>query len=295
MNFLITGATGFIGRHLTDQLTLKGHQIYALTRSPNKYEDKDQVTYLSYDVNPKELPTIHGVINLAGESLFGYWTNAKQKEIRYSRIEVTRHIVRLVQQLKERPKVFINGSAVGYYGTSTEMIFTEQTIETGDDFLSSVVVDWENEAKQIESTGIRTIYARFGIVLGKNEGSLPLMELPIKLFVGGKIGDGEQWISWVHMEDAARLLSFCLFEETIKGPVNITAPAPKRNKDFYQTLARVYKRPLWLPVPRLFMRIALGEMSELITKGQFVYPKKAIDCGFTFHYPKLPEALASLR
>lgn len=207
----------------------------------------------------QDFPAIYGVINLAGESLFGYWTEEKKKKIRQSRIEATRNLIELVSKLNEKPKVFINGSAVGYYGTSTEIIFTENTEKPGKDFLSSVVVDWEETAKTIEKMGIRTIYARFGIILGRKEGSFPLMALPVKLFVGGSIGDGEQWISWIHIDDAVNLLEFCIFNERMQGPVNVTATEPKRNKDFYRLMAKSYNRPYWFPAPKLFIKLARGK------------------------------------
>lgn len=162
-------------------------------------------------------------------------------------------------------------------------------------FLSSVVVEWEHAAKEIEALGIRTVYARIGMVLDRKEGSFPLMALPVKLFLGGKIGDGEQWISWVHIEDAVGLLEYCLLNEDIEGPINVTAPEPKRNKDFYKLLTAVNNRPYWFPVPAVLIRMILGEMAILITEGQYVYPKKAEKHGYAFRYPKLKSALKSLQ
>lgn len=295
MNFLITGGTGFIGKHLTEKLTRKGHHVYILTRNPETEENTDLVTYISYEVEANELPPIYGVVNLAGESLFGRWTLKKKESIRNSRLEATEKIVELMQDMRAKPNVFISGSAIGFYGTSTDLIFTEETRTPGDDFLSSVVVEWEETAKQAEFLGIRTVYARFGIVLGTTGGSFPLMALPVKGFVGGKIGDGEQWISWIHVVDAVNLLDFCIFNDSIKGPVNVTAPEPKRNKDFYHTLAKVYNRPYWLPTPGLFFRIIFGEMATLLLDGQYAYPKKAVEHGFIFQYPKLKKALTSLK
>jgi hypothetical protein len=294
MNFLITGATGFIGSKLSEILIGEGHHVYAVSRSSEKLEDTEQITYISYDVNPEELPRIHGIVNLAGESLFGYWSNAKKHAIKESRIKTTKKVVQLIDKLNHRPDVFINGSAVGFYGTGERTIFTEDSVRPGQDFLSSVTNEWENTASTVENLGIRTVYARFGIVLGKKDGAYPLMALPVKLFVGGRIGDGEQWISWVHVEDAVRLLHYCLFNEDLHGPVNITAPEPKRNKDFYKEMAKTYRRPLWLPIPARMMRLMLGDMASLITKGQYVYPQKAETHGFSYRYPRLTQALKQL-
>lgn len=295
MNFLITGGTGFIGGHLKKHLIANNHHVFIVTRSPKQHKNTENETYISYDINPQELPEIFGIINLAGESLFGYWTEQKKQRILSSRMEATNQVIALVKKLKPQPAVFINGSAVGFYGSSMEHIFTENTTAPGDDFLSSVAVQWENTASEIEGLGIRTVYARFGIVLGKDGGSFPLMALPVKLFIGGKIGDGEQWISWIHIKDVVDLLEFCLFNEQISGPVNFTAPRPLRNKDFYQILAKSAKRPCWLPVPTLLIKTFLGEMGQLLTEGQFVLPQKALDHDFSFNYPLLKNAFKELK
>ncbi|MHA6252688.1 TIGR01777 family oxidoreductase [Oceanobacillus sp. CAU 1775] len=295
MNFIITGGTGFIGGHLKEHLIKKGHHVFVLTRSPKAENNTNFETHISYSVNTEELPEIHGVINLAGESLFGYWSEEKKDKILSSRLKVTEQVIQLVKKLRVKPKVFINGSAVGYYGMSEELIFTEKTTTPGEDFLAQVVVDWEKTASEVESLGIRVVYTRFGIVLGKKEGSLPMMALPVKLFVGGKVGDGEQWISWIHINDAISLLDFCLFNEEMNGPVNITAPRPQRNHEFYKTLAEVYKRPYWFHAPAPLLILALGEMATLLTEGQYVLPQKALEQGFKHDFPKLKEALNQLK
>lgn len=293
MNILITGGTGFVGKHLTKSLTLKGHHVYILTRSPEMHTNSSKITYLNYDVAIDQLPTIYAVINLAGDSLFGYWTQKKKRTILSSRITTTKKIVDLMKQMKVKPTVFISGSAIGFYGTSEEIIFTEKTTMAGDDFLASVVSKWENTAKEAELLGIRTIYARFGVILG-DEGALPLMRLPVKLFAGGKIGNGEQWTSWVHIDDVVNLLLFCIVNHQIKGPINVTSPNPTRNKTLTKTLAKILRRPYWLPAPSLFIRLAIGEMSELITKGQYVLPQKSLDHNFNFLYPTIEAALKDI-
>ncbi|GAB3042511.1 TIGR01777 family oxidoreductase [Virgibacillus ainsalahensis] len=293
MNILITGGTGFVGKNLTTNLQEKKHHIYILTRSPDKYHDTDKTTYISYDYPIEKLPAIHAVINLAGESLFGYWSKQKKETILKSRVETTRQVIRMMEKMNKKPEVFISGSAVGYYGISEDLIFTEETTDPGEDFLAEVAVTWEEAAKEAETLGIRTVYARFGVILG-NEGALPLMRLPVKLLVGGKIGNGEQWLSWVHIEDVAGLIEFCLLHKEMVGPVNVTAPNPKRNKDFTKILAAVLKRPYWLKTPSPILHASLGEMSQLITKGQYVYPKKALDTGYQFVQPKLKEALQAI-
>ncbi|RYG73259.1 TIGR01777 family protein [Lentibacillus lipolyticus] len=290
MTILMTGGTGFVGRHLTEALTEAGHHIYITTRTPEKQTSTKQVTFIGYDYPAEQLPVIHAVINLAGDSLFGYWTAAKKEAIRKSRIETTQKVIHMLKQMKQKPDVFISGSAVGFYGTAEDLIFTEETNRSGNDFLANVVTEWEQTAKQAESLGIRTVYARFGVILGK-QGALPLMKLPVKLFAGGRIGSGEQWMSWVHINDVVNMIQFCLRNEQVSGPVNVTAPNPVRNKDFTNTLARVLGRPNWLPAPAFAIRAVLGDMSILITKGQFVLPGKAQKLGYNFVYPNLKDAL----
>lgn len=293
LNILITGGTGFIGRNLIKSFQANNHRSYILTRFPDNYTDTNDEIYISYDHPVAQLPTIHAVINLAGESLFGYWSKKKREAILNSRIDTTNNVIEIIKKLHKRPDVFISGSAVGYYGTSEDLMFTEVTEKPGEDFLASVVVQWEKYAKQVEEMGIRTVYTRFGVVLGV-DGALPYMSLPVKLFAGGKIGDGEQWISWIHIEDAIKLINFCIANEHINGSVNITAPNPRRNKDLMKKLAKVLKRPYWFPTPSPLIHAVMGEMSQLITKGQYVLPNKSLDAGFQFSYPNLEEALKEI-
>lgn len=294
MNFLISGGTGFIGNYLTKSLHSKGHHIFILTRSTENKANTDGITYINYDYPASVLPMMEGVINLAGESLFGYWSEKRKEKIINSRLETTDHVIQLIKEMKIKPNVFISGSAVGYYGTSEDLIFTEATTEAGEDFLAEVTVKWEECAKRAEVLGVRTVYARFGIVLG-NGGALPLMSLPVNMFAGGKIGNGEQWMSWIHIEDAVNLLEYCLTQPSIEGVVNFTAPNPKRNKEFMKILAKNLKRPYWFRTPSTLLHAAIGEMGQLITKGQFVLPRKALDQGFEFTYPTLGNALNNLK
>lgn len=294
MNILITGGTGFVGNRLTESFHKQNHHTYILTRFPDKHPNTSYSSYISYDYPAEKLPTIHAVINLAGESLFGYWSNKKKDAILNSRIQATNRVIDMIKQLPKKPDVFIGGSAVGYYGASEDVMFSEDTTIPGRDFLADVVVKWETCSKQAEELGIRTVYTRFGVILGE-KGALPYMSLPVKMFAGGKIGDGEQWVSWVHIEDAVRLIEFCLANTHIKGAVNVTAPHPKRNKDFMQILARALRRPYWLPAPSPLIHATIGEMSQLITQGQYVVPKKALDYNFEFNYPFLKEALREIK
>ncbi|MFZ3577997.1 TIGR01777 family oxidoreductase [Virgibacillus sp. DJP39] len=294
MNILITGGTGFVGSRLTEKLTNENHHVYILTRYPDNYENTELITHISYQHYVRDLPTIHAVVNLAGDSLFGYWTTDKKTNIMKSRTEITQHAVEMMQQMEKKPEVFISASAIGFYGTSEDIIFTEKTTEHGDDFLARVALAWETTAMQAaDELHIRTVCTRFGVILGE-KGALPYMTLPIKLFAGGKIGSGEQWMSWVHVEDVVDSINFCIRNNHLVGPVNITAPNPKRNKEFTKVLAKVLKRPYWFTTPSPVIRTAIGEMSELMTKGQYVLPGKLEEQNYQFSYPHLEDALREI-
>lgn len=298
MKVAIAGGTGLIGTNLTKQLLNKGHEVYILTRNPQNKQDSDGISHIQWltsEAAPeKKLEGIDGFINLAGESLnSGRWTEQKKKEILDSRIDVTKETVRILHALNKKPSVLINGSAVGYYGTSFEETFTEDDTEPGNDFLADVVARWEEEAKQAPDE-TRLVFSRFGIVLSAEDGALKKMLPPFKMGIGGRIGTGEQWMSWVHVEDVARALVYCLENENISGPVNITSPTPEKMNSFGRTLAEILDRPYWAPVPSNVLKIALGEMSVLILEGQQAVPQKLLDSGFEFEFPHLHEALYDL-
>lgn len=293
MNYLLTGGTGFVGKHLVEKLAAAGHHAYIVTRFPEKHSNTTRATFLNFD-QCKNLPPIHGVINLAGESLFGYWSKGKKQKILSSRLETTKNVIQLMKQMDPKPVVFISGSAVGYYGMSDEQIFTEETEKPGDDFLADVVVQWEDTAKQAVALGVRTVLARFGVILGKDGGALPLMTLPTKLFIGGRVGKGEQWMSWIHIEDAVDMMLFALNTPALSGAYNVTAPTPIRNKEFQHVLANVLHRPYWIPAPAPLVRTATGQMSQLLLKGQYVLPNKATENGYLFHYRTVESALADI-
>lgn len=290
MNYLISGGTGFVGKKLVEKLIAFHHHVYILTRTPANYSNSELVTYLSIeDIN--NLPVLDGIVNLAGESIFGYWTQEKKQRILKSRLEITQKLIDYMKQLDQKPNVFISSSGISYYGFSDEEMYTEATTTPGNDFLANVVVEWEGIAKQAEAFSVRTVLARFGVILGKNGGALPLMALPTKLFVGGPLGKGEQWTSWVHIDDVVNMLVFALQNPNVYGVLNVTAPKPVRNKDFNRILATTLKRPYWFPTPSLLIKAVTGEMSQLVLKGQYVLPNRALENGFTFTYPTLEVAL----
>lgn len=206
----------------------------------------------------------------------------------------TDELLRTISLLPKKPAIFINASAIGIYPTSINAIYTEDSLEKLYDFLGKTVYDWENKAKQVETCGTRTVLMRFGVVLGKEGGALPLMLLPYRLFVGGTVGTGEQWVSWVHMVDVARAIEFVIKNPNLRGPVNVTAPIPVRMKYFGKTISSVLHRPHWLPVPSFVLRLILGRKSRLVLEGQNSIPKVLSENGFTFMFPTLHSALKGL-
>ncbi|WP_175615016.1 TIGR01777 family oxidoreductase [Piscibacillus halophilus] len=299
MRILIAGGTGFIGNRLTDYFQKQGHEIFILTRNPHKLEYKERVSYIEW-LNPHsqpetELDEIDVCINLAGTSLnSGRWTKQKKQQILESRMISTREFIRIMNALPNQPDVFINASAIGYYGTSKDTVFTEDTIVSGHDFLAEVCSVWEQEAQEAESIGVRTVITRFGIILDQKEGALPKIALPYKLMFGGPLGNGEQWMSWIHIDDVIGSIEHIIHYPNIEGPVNITAPTPQRNKEFGKTLSNVLRKPHWLPAPSFALRTILGDMSILVLKGQYVYPQKLETSGYQFYYPTLQEALEKI-
>ncbi|NOZ69543.1 MAG: TIGR01777 family protein, partial [Deferribacteres bacterium] len=250
--------------------------------------------------NPPELippDTVSGfdaVVNLAGEPVApGRWTSERKKRILSSRINTTRALVQSMQQAQKRPRVLVSASAVGYYGPHNDEYVTEET-PPGSDFLADVCVKWEAEAFRAEALNIRVVTVRLGAVLGADGGALPRMVLPFKLFLGGPIGSGRQWFSWIHIDDVAGIIRFALENNAVSGPVNATAPTPVTNRDFSSALGRALHRPSCLPVPAFMVRLIFGEMGEMLLTGQRVLPDKALKAGYRFKYADLDDALKAI-
>lgn len=299
MKIAIAGGTGLVGQALTDHLIDKGHSIFILTRNTSNKKEKANVTYVEWlkeSSSPEtSLDGIDAFVNLAGESInSGRWTEEQKKKIIESRISSTKEINRIIGSLQNKPEVLVNASAIGYYGTSETQTFTEKDTTPGSDFLASTVYAWEKEAEHAKADGVRTVFTRFGIVLDKDEGALPRMMLPYKMFVGGKIGSGEQWMSWVHIKDVVGAITFCLENKDIDGPVNVVSPQPKQMKDFGKTLGKVMGRPHWFPTPGFALKVALGEMSVLVLEGQKVLPTKLEEKGYNFFFSHLDDALSDI-
>ncbi|SFM45273.1 hypothetical protein SAMN04487943_11926 [Gracilibacillus orientalis] len=297
MNIAIAGGTGFVGKHVTKALIDRGDSVYILTRSPEKFQNNKHVSYVGWlhdEFLPEQhLPKLDAIINLAGDSLFGYWTKTKKDRIYQSRINATYAIIDLIRNLPEKPEVLINASAIGYFGTSEAKTFTEHSEEHGNDFLAEVTEAWEQTALQARSCGVRTVLARLGVVLGE-EGALPLMAMPFRLFAGGKIGSGKQWVSWIHIKDVVGLLLYAIDHHNVDRTLHLTAPSPVQNKELSHVLAQALKRPNWFPTPRFLIRTVLGEMSILVVDGQKVLPEKAMESGYHFHHTTIDQALSEI-
>ncbi|MDT3494137.1 TIGR01777 family oxidoreductase [Bacillus toyonensis] len=296
MKIAISGGTGFIGKYLSTFFIQKGYTVYILTRK-NKIETSNpNLQYVQWtpDLPTFPLSSIDIVINLAGESINSRWTKKQKEAILNSRLQATRGLIKQLQALSTKPHTFINASAIGYYGTSETESFTEQQETPGNDFLAKTVFLWEQEACKARSLGIRTIYARFGVILGADGGALPKMLLPYQFYIGGTIGSGNQWLSWIHIDDVVRMIDFIIHKKEINGPLNITAPLPIRMKEFGETMATIMRKPHWLPVPSFMLHALLGEMSILVLEGQHVLPSKAIEHGYQYTFPAIDHALQNI-
>ncbi|ANU26032.1 TIGR01777 family oxidoreductase [Planococcus versutus] len=297
MKIAITGGTGFVGQELIRQLTARGDKVVILSRKEKNATDSiTYVKWLSDDAVPeKQLENIDAFINLAGASINdGRWSDEQKKLIYSSRMDATTELLRIIHKLENKPKVLVNASAVGIYPPSQTVTYTEASADLGSDFLAQTVRDWEILAQRAEKDGLRVACGRFGIILGKNAGALPLMALPYKMFAGGTVGSGKQWLSWIHIKDVARALIFALDNDQLSGAFNVTAPHPKQMKEFGKEIAHALGRPHWIPVPSIAMKAILGDKSQLVLEGQKVLPTVLEQHGFQFKFPNLRSALADI-
>ncbi|MBC8074978.1 MAG: TIGR01777 family protein, partial [Chloroflexales bacterium] len=293
--------TGLIGRSLCQRLLERGYELTVFSRDSRAARKRVPGTQQYVDWSPAEsgpwasaLDGAYAVINLAGAPVFGRrWSEAYKREIRDSRVIGTRGLVRAALSATNGPQVFVAGSAVGYYGFRDDTPLDESAAP-GNDFLARVCVDWEGEARPAEAAGMRTVLLRTGIVLSLEEGALPQMLLPFKLRGGGPILPGTQWLPWVHLADQVGLIMLALEDERIGGPLNASAPEPLRNRDFAALLGKHYGTPSWLPVPGFSLRVLLGEVADMISEGQRVIPRKALDNGYQFRFPTAEAALRDL-
>ena len=299
MDILITGGTGFVGTGLAARLLVDGHRITILTRDGRVSRTAPHgISYLAAD------PTQRGswqnaikdhdwIINLAGASIFKRWSAGYKRLLRESRISTTRNLVEGIPAQGDRKITLFSTSAVGYYGFHGDEDLTEDS-PPGTDFLARLAVEWEEEALQAQAKGARVVITRFGIVLGEKGGALGQMVPLFKGFIGGPIGDGRQWFSWIHIKDLAEAFVFLMKNQDISGPVNLCAPYPVTNGELAKALGRALNRPSFLPAPAFMIKLVLGEFGSVILKGQKVLPRRLLDKGFVFQYPDLDHALQSI-
>lgn len=292
MKIAISGGTGLVGQALSTELIRNGHEVFILTRSKTNISANPQfVQWLNDGDQPENaLEGVDAIVNLAGATINNRWTDEYKLKILESRLRATTEINRIIEELNQKPTVLINASAVGYYGTSMTAEFSEQSAQ-GNDFLAETVARWETAASAANNLGVRVVLCRFGVILDKKGGALPRMALPYKLFGGGKIGSGQQWLSWIHIKDVVGGIMFAIENKQLSGPVNFSAPEPVIMDQFGKTLAKVINRPHWMPVPSVMLKLLLGEMSILVLEGQRVLPEKLLSAGYVFLFPHLQDAL----
>ena len=296
MQILLFGGTGFVGQHAAKRWTEEGHEVLIPSRRRTSAPFGKVILYEIDELNElfTSIKGEYAIVNLAGESInSGRWSKKRKQTILDSRTVLTGAIAQVLESLSNKPIVWINASAIGYYGYSDEKIFDETSVR-GDGYLAEVCELWERAtAPAIRHT--RVVRVRIGLVLGGGGGALPRMTLPYKLYVGGKVGKGSQWVSWVHIDDLVGIMTKCLTDPAIQGPVNATSPAPLTMNDFGKAIAEVYRRPHWLPVPGFALKLLFGEMSEIILQGQRVLPNRMKQLGYEFKFKNAFIALKQIR
>lgn len=290
MKMLVSGASGLIGSHLIPALQARGHQACRVVRRPIATETEIPLKPES----PSQVSGFDAVIHLAGETIAGRWTPEKKARIRESRTVGTRHLAGALAAAAVRPQSLLVASAVGYYGSRGDEILTEDS-SPGRDFLAQVAREWEAAADPAREAGIRVVHLRLGMVLTPRGGALKQMLVPFRMGVGGRIGSGKQWISWIALDDVIAVILFALENQFLTGPVNVVAPNAATNADFTRALGQALHRPTLIPLPAAIVKLAMGEMGEtLLLDGQRVVPTKLLAGGYRFQHPEIAEALRSM-
>jgi uncharacterized protein len=314
MKILMTGANGLVGTALTKSLVADGHSVVRLSRPGTQGKRNAPsfgVTDVAWDAQAaasgvalgmpdgasrSQVEGAEGVVNLAGASVAGgRWTEKRKAVLRSSRVETTRGLIAMMRGLSAAPKVLVSASAMGIYGNRGDEVLTEESAP-GEDFLSRLAVDWETEASKAKSLGMRVVFARFGVILAKHGGGLPAMMKPFQFFVGGRMGSGEQWISWVTLQDVVGILRMALENAAVSGAINVVSPQQVRNAEFATELGRAMHRPAVVPAPAFALRLALGaEMAEgMLLGSQRVEPQRLKQLGYRFQHSELPSALSAV-
>ncbi|MBD2867768.1 TIGR01777 family oxidoreductase [Paenibacillus arenilitoris] len=303
MRIAIAGGTGFIGSALKEALLKRSDEVWIISRrdagargpvADNRKPDArlHNVTWSMLEDEPSLLEGMDAIVNLAGESINQRWTAGAKKRILDSRLSSSARIAKLAHALEHKPSLLIQASGIAAYGSSPDAVFDESGAMADNDFLSNVVRRWEQAADSVPAG--RHVLLRTGVVLDPKKGAFPLMALPYRLYGGGRIGSGKQWVSWIHIKDMVRLILFCLDHQRIRGPVNACAPEPAMNDEFGRAIGKAMGRPHYLPVPSFAMRVLLGEMSALLLDSQRALPRKALKGGFRFLYPDVERAMLDL-
>ncbi|MCY4617630.1 MAG: TIGR01777 family oxidoreductase [Chloroflexi bacterium] len=291
MHVVITGASGLIGGALVGQLRQRGVSVTAVSRNPRAHSALSGVNWTNWDGLTDAVSGAAGVVHLAGEGIVDQrWSKARKEALRNSRIDTTRRVVTAIQEAGEKPSVLISASAIGYYGNQVERESTESA-PAGDDFLAQLCVDWEAEAQGAE---VRTVNARLGIVMSTEGGALPQLLFPFRLGLGGPIGLGRAWWSWIHIDDAVGVILHALENNQVEGAINLTAPNPVRNREFSSSLGRALGRPALMPVPPLALKLMLGEGASVLLASQRILPTRTLDLGYRFKFTEIDAALQDL-
>jgi|ERR1700683_1810293 uncharacterized protein len=291
MEIGLTGASGFLGRQIIDQAVAGGDKVVGFSRNPHR-QIRGCVRTESFGPG-LHLNGLNAVVHLAGESIFGFWTNAKKQRIFRSRVDGTRWIVKAIQGAPDPPKVLVCASAVGIYGDRDEEELTERHTTGTGEFLSEVSQAWENEAQEATAAGTRVVSVRIALVLGP-KGALALMQPAFRLGLGGRFGKGDQWMSWIHIRDIASVFLYAIKSDSLSGPVNGAAPNPVRNGEFTRVLGTMFDKPTFCTVPSFVLSTLLPEQSTLVLDSQRVVPEKLLTSGFQFQFPSLDVALKDL-
>ena len=293
MRILISGSTGLVGSTLARSLKAKGHEVLRLVRATPKNSASEVFWYPEEGtLKAEELEGLDGVVHLAGESIAeGCWTDEKKRRIRESRIKGTTLLSETLARLKQKPEVLVSASAVGFYGSRGSEVLDERSA-SGSDFLAEVCREWELATQPAAQAGVRVVNLRFGVILNGEGGALPKMLFPFRMGVGGKLGDGQQYMSWIALDDAVGAIEHALATDSLRGAVNVVAPAAVTNQEFTKTLGRVLSRPTIFPVPAFAARLLFGEMADAtLLASQRVEPARLKEAGYVFKYPELEGAL----
>lgn len=300
MKVIVSGGSGLIGRALVAELAADGHQVTVLSRRPERLRRLPVgVTAAAWDAKSSDqlTPLVGGadaVVHLAGEGIAnGRWTTERKHRIRHSRVDSSAAIAAAIGAVEQRPGVLLQGSAVGLYGSRGSEELTEESA-SGDDFLAETCREWEAASASVEGLGVRRAVLRTGVVLAREGGALPKMLLPFRLFAGGPVGSGRQYMPWIHLADEVGAIRFLLGSPNASGPFNLTAPEPLTNQRFSRILGRVMRRPSFMPAPAFVLKLALGEMSGLVLEGQRALPRRLEEAGYRFRFPGLEAALSDL-